>query len=256
MSAAHARGVVHRDIKPANVVIDRETGRAIVLDFGISAAVSKKKKKDEKLTGEGVSVGTPPYMSPEQAAARQTTEKTDIYSLGILAFEFVTGRLPLKADTPEGYIAAHLQEDPPDVKAYRGDLDQQFADLINQCLKKDPEERPTADDVSRALIPPSTPLIEWPPPGLEALRGLGGRFLRSLLAITAIGVTFFALLLYAPGSGRWREFADTGLLPLGSATSTPGGGTTVHSFSTHHCVAGGRFVYDCHRVSRMAILRT
>ncbi len=230
LSSAHAQGVVHRDIKPANVVIDRETGRAIVLDFGISAAISRDKLDDEKLTREGVSVGTPPYMSPEQAAARDIDEKTDIYSLGILAFEFVTGHLPINADTPEGYIAAHLQEAPPDVREFRTDLDQQFADLINQCLKKDPGERPSADDVARALIPPSTPLIEWPPPGLEVLRGLGSRFLRSLLATAGTAVTFFALLLYAPAAGRWREFAPTGLLPLGSTTSTPGGGTTVLLF--------------------------
>jgi hypothetical protein len=244
LAAAHARGIIHRDIKPANVIIDREAGRAMVLDFGISAAVSSDKSIDEKITREGVSVGTPPYMSPEQAAAKSVSTKSDVYSLGILAFELLTGRLPLKADTPEGYIAAHLQDTPPDVRDYRPDLDQQFSDLINQCLHKNPEARPSADDVSRALIPPSTPVIEWPPPGLEALRATGSRFLRSLLATVGSGVTFFALLLFAPAAGDWREFVDSGLLPLGAATSTPGGGATVLLFLlTVTLLASGLFAF-------------
>jgi len=230
LATAHSRGVIHRDIKPANVVIDRETGRAIVLDFGISAAMAGRNSGKERLTGEGVSVGTPAYMSPEQAAAREISDRTDVYSLGVLAFELVTGQLPLHADQPEGYIAAHLQDTPPPVQSLRSDLDHQFADLINRCLAKDPDQRPSADEIARALIPPAQPPVEWPPPGLEVLRRAGWRFVRALSATGGAGLAFLALLLFAPASGAWREFTGTGLLPFGNAEQAPGGGATVLLF--------------------------
>lgn len=91
LGAAHARGLVHRDIKPANVMLDSHTGRAIVLDFGISASV-KKHATDHKLTATGVYIGTPRYMSPEQASGDELTDKSDIYSLGCLAYEMLAGR--------------------------------------------------------------------------------------------------------------------------------------------------------------------
>jgi hypothetical protein len=200
LAAAHARGVVHRDIKPANIVLDRETGRAVVLDFGISAALGRGPMAGrEKLTLQGVSVGTPTYMSPEQASAKkEITEKSDVYSLGVLAFEFVTGQLPFRADGPEGYLAAHLQETPPPVASLRADLDARFANLIDRCLAKDPDDRPTADEVARALIPTARLAIEWPPPGLDVLRGAGWKLLRALAGTALSGVAFFALLLVRP----------------------------------------------------------
>ena len=223
LAAAHARGVVHRDIKPANIIIDRETNRAVVLDFGISAALDRRSAGKEQLTLVGVSVGTPIYMSPEQAAAKHVSDRSDVYSLGVVAFEFVTGELPFKAHAPEGYLAAHLQETPPDVRTLRPDLSKQFANLINRCLAKNPNERPAADEIARALIPKARQPVEWPPPGLDAVRGRGWRTLRAIGATAAAGLAFFALLLLSPASAASSEFtrlsADGAVLGRGGAAT-------------------------------------
>lgn len=208
LAAAHARGVVHRDIKPSNIILDPATGHAVVLDFGISAALQPGALAgSEKLTLTGVSVGTPTYMSPEQAAAKDLTDRSDVYSLGMVAFEMVAGRLPFEAKGPEGFLAAHAAEIPPDVRTFRPELDRQFADVINRCLGKKPEERPSAAAIARALLPPTRHAIEWPPPGLGALRGAGRSLLNALVGLVMIGVAFFAALVTAGSEGvtaTWR----------------------------------------------------
>lgn len=232
LAAAHARGLVHRDIKPSNIVLDRETGRAMVVDFGISAALDRGAMAGrEKLTLQGVSVGTPTYMSPEQASAKkEITEKSDVYSLGVVAFEFVTGQLPFRADGPEGYLAAHLQETPPSVSSVRADLDPRFANLIDRCLAKSPDDRPTADEVARALIPTARLAIDWPPPGLEVLKGAGWKLLRALAGTAASGIAFFALLLVRPYAGVAGSEAG-GLLGLSEAPATGGSSLTLWLFA-------------------------
>jgi protein kinase-like protein len=197
LAAAHARRLVHRDIKPTNVILERETGRAIVLDFGISAVLTPTQPRGSSgrlarltggfaavdhtiqsgLTSEGVVIGTPYYMSPEQAATEPVTPKSDVYSLGVLAFELVTGGLPFVEATPHAMAAAHLNQAPPRVETLRHDLDPEFAELIDRCLAKMPVERPSAEAVARALMPDRGTQIEWPPPGLDRLTGRGWRAL-------------------------------------------------------------------------------
>jgi hypothetical protein len=210
LATAHERGLVHRDIKPANILMDREGGRAVVLDFGITAALDRTSLAgSEKLTIQGMAVGTPIYMSPEQAAAKEVTDRSDVYSLGAVAFELVTGRPPFSAESPEGYIAAHVGEQPPDLGELRQDLDPQFANLINQCLAKDPAKRPTAAEASRALLSSTHPPVEWPPPGLEQIRGRGWGALVSLGAAAAMGLFFFAMLLFGPNPGSGGGTGET-----------------------------------------------
>ena len=175
LGAAHRRKVFHRDIKPGNIVLDGETGRAMVLDFGISAAYSSRRHSlGRRLTEEGMYVGTPTYMSPEQASGEDVTGKSDVYSLGVLAFELLIGRPPFEG-TPVAVVASHLHTTPPRVDQLRPDLSEEIGTLIARCLEKSPDRRPSAEDVVQFLSPHSQPVIEWPPPGLYRLRSDGAR---------------------------------------------------------------------------------
>ena len=164
LAAAHKRGLVHRDIKPANIMLERESGRAIVLDFGISAAISPDVfTGSPTLTEEGTSIGTPAYMSPEQATGDAITDKSDVYNLCLVAFELVVGEPAFKGDSAMDLIAAHLRDTAPAIRSLRPDLDPAFADLITRCLAKDPSDRPSADQIARTLGVARQSLVEWPP---------------------------------------------------------------------------------------------
>lgn len=210
LAAAHARGLIHRDIKPSNVMLETESGRVVVLDFGISAARGASAlAQSQKLTLQGTSIGTPEYMSPEQGAGETVTEKSDVYSLGVMGFELLTGRLPFRDQSAMALVAAHIKDSPPLVASLRPDLDPQLADLVDRCLAKAAEERPAAEHISRLLLPSAHPLIEWPPPGLEQLRGLAVKLLSALAVMVSAAAGFFLLLLRTPiamspaGLNRW-----------------------------------------------------
>ncbi|MFC1640170.1 serine/threonine-protein kinase, partial [Gemmatimonadota bacterium] len=201
LASAHSRGLVHRDIKPSNIMIDRESGRAIVLDFGISAAITPEvAAKSTKLTAQGMSVGTPAYMSPEQAAGEEVTHKSDIYSLGVVAFELLTGRAPFEETNPMALLAAHINRTPPKVTTLHSELAPQLAGLIDRALAKEGEARPSADEIARALVPAPQPLIEWPPPGLERLCTNSRRFLRALRTTALLLLGIFLLFGFQPNS--------------------------------------------------------
>ena len=197
LAAAHARGLIHRDIKPANVMLERETGRAIVLDFGVSAArQSAEHRPGPRITQEGVTLGTPVYMSPEQAAAEPVTDRSDVYSLGVVMFELVTGRAPFEERTPVALAAAHLHKAPPNIESMRPDLNPEFAGLIDRCLAKDPAERPDAATIARTLVPTTSHQIEWPPPGLARLHGAGRRTLWRFRLAAAAAFAYLVILAW------------------------------------------------------------
>ncbi len=141
---AHARGITHRDVKPDNVMIERDTGRAIVTDFGIARHVDDPHGSEI--------VGTADYMSPEQAAGLPVDARSDIYSLGVTAFYAITGQLPFRAATDEQVLMLHETEPAPSVIGLRAGVPGRLAEIIDRCLAKDPADRfATAEDFAAAL---------------------------------------------------------------------------------------------------------
>jgi serine/threonine protein kinase len=132
---AHRRGVIHRDIKPANVMLDAD-GWAIVTDFGIA-----KVSESQGLTVTGATVGTPSYMSPEQCAAKELTGASDQYSLGVVAYEMLVGKLPFVAESVMAVMYAHFNEPPPPVSQARPDCPPSLANAVMRMLEKDPDQR-------------------------------------------------------------------------------------------------------------------
>jgi hypothetical protein len=194
LAAAHKKGIVHRDIKPSNIILDEDTGRAMVTDFGIAAV--KQKEKDEKqppvdLTQAGVTLGTPAYMSPEQLLAEPTTDKTDIYALGLLGYELFIAEGPYQVSSPKEMMAAHLRDTPRSLSAMRGDIDPELARLLENCLHKDPTKRPTAAEAEKRLEHGAAVLLEWPPPGLERFRAM----IRTTTRVIMAGAFVFAIPL-------------------------------------------------------------
>lgn len=150
LTDAHARAIVHRDVKPANVLWDEEREEALLTDFGIAAIVADDGDAT-RLTKTGQVVGDPRYMSPEQLLDEDVTELADVYALGILGYELLTGESPYEARTNMQWITAHLNAEPRDLVALRPDVDPRLADVLRRCLHKQPKHRPTAADLVRAL---------------------------------------------------------------------------------------------------------
>ena len=143
---AHKRGVIHRDIKPANIMLDSD-GWAIVTDFGIA-----KVKETQGLTVTGATVGTPSYMSPEQCAAQELTGATDQYSLGVVAYEMLSGKLPFIAESVMAVMYAHFNQPPRPVVQVRPDVPMDLATTVMRMLEKDPAQRfPTMEGATSAM---------------------------------------------------------------------------------------------------------
>jgi hypothetical protein len=212
LSAAHARHLVHRDIKPANVMIDSGSGRAIVLDFGISASVHRH-EQDQRLTQTGVYVGTPRYMSPEQGSGDELTDRSDVYSLGCVAYELLSGRPVFEAKGVLGLLAAHMRDTPVPLTRLRAGIEPEFASLIARCLEKDPKKRPSADELAKRLAPTRVTILEWPAPGLEGLHSRLGYLLNPFAwaSLTAL-VALFPMLLMGPRMLSMSDASATGLL--------------------------------------------
>lgn len=135
LSEAHRLGVVHRDLKPGNIMIDRE-GNARIMDFGIALSLRTK-----GTTGSGVMIGTPEYMSPEQVDQEGVDQRSDIYSLGVILYEMVTGRVPFEGETPLGVAMKHKAEMPKDPKELNPQIPDDLSRVIIRCLEKDKERR-------------------------------------------------------------------------------------------------------------------
>jgi serine/threonine-protein kinase len=151
LAYAHARGVVHRDIKPDNILLDGADGRALVTDFGIARAIIEG--SDARLTATGMAIGTPAYMSPEQSAGdREIDGRTDLYSLGIVAYQMLTGELPFTASSTPAMLVKHISEAPTPIEQKRADIPVDLARAVMILLAKDPGDRfPSAGSLVVAL---------------------------------------------------------------------------------------------------------
>lgn len=135
---AHTKGVIHRDLKPSNVLVDAR-GSVFLTDFGIA----KLLESSSQFTGTGAMVGTPAYMSPEQAQGTKVDQRTDIYALGIILYEMVTGRVPFEAETPLAVILKHLNEPLPLPSVVKPDISPSIERILLKALAKNPEDRYT-----------------------------------------------------------------------------------------------------------------
>ena len=163
LATAHERGLVHRDLKPAQVMVHKD-GRGKVLDFGLAKLTQEDVPEGAEgdltqiptriatLTGEGMVMGTAPYMSPEQVEGRAMDHRTDIFSLGVLLYELATGRRPFSSDNSAGLVSAILRDTPSSVTEINPGLPRHLARIVQHCLEKDPEARyQSAKDVRNEL---------------------------------------------------------------------------------------------------------
>jgi serine/threonine protein kinase/tetratricopeptide (TPR) repeat protein len=201
MAEAQRLGVVHRDLKPQNIMIDKE-GNARIMDFGIARALKAK-----GITAEGIIIGTPEYMSPEQVEGKEVDQRSDIYSLGIILYEMVTGKVPFEGDTPFSIAMKHKTEAPPDPRKVNAQVPEELSRMIIGCMEKDKAKRyQNVDEILSELsnVEKGIPITERIVPKRKPLTlkeitvafGLRKPFIPALVvvAIAAIAILIWQLL--------------------------------------------------------------
>ncbi len=151
LAAAHKRGFVHRDIRTGNILCEKEQQRVLVGDFGLAGVIPGGDNDDPRLTRTGEILGLPPYTSPEQLQGKEATECSDIYALGVMGYEILTGDGPFPGASNRDLIISHLQRPPQPLQQLRPDVDPDLAQILEKCLEKDPKKRPTAEYLVRLL---------------------------------------------------------------------------------------------------------
>ncbi|MCI0434934.1 MAG: serine/threonine protein kinase [Gemmatimonadetes bacterium] len=167
LAIAHAHDIIHRDVRPDNIVWMRESGRAVLMDFGIAAVAESGAEAVTRLTKSGQLLGDPAWMSPEQLRGETVTFASDIYSLGLVGYELLTLGPPYRAASRATLTQAHLNAAPIPLESIRPGTLKPLAELLLRCLSKRPERRPSAAELGRALERTSRPRLA--PSGFQAL---------------------------------------------------------------------------------------
>jgi len=155
LAYAHSKNIIHRDIKPENIMIE-ETGRVVVMDFGLA----RRADSPSRLTRTGTFLGTPEYASPEQCETKDITCATDVYSLGVVLYEMLAGRVPFEAETPLALFARIVREEPSPLRELNPNVSARTASLVARTMSKEPTKRPTAAEVFEEI---NAILAELPP---------------------------------------------------------------------------------------------
>ncbi|MDR0342310.1 MAG: serine/threonine protein kinase, partial [Nocardiopsaceae bacterium] len=239
LAAAHAAGVVHRDIKPANLVLDGDCPLKIV-DFGIARLAEAA----QALTASGLTLGTPAYLSPEQAAGQPAGPRSDLYALGCVLYALLTGQPPFTGEHPAATVQQHLTAPPPAVGERRPDVPAGTGQLLAALLAKDPQDRPPgAVDVQRWLaqllpaappasqgatfaLPAATPQPPRPPD--RPVRARRWPLAVAGGAVTALAVALAILALTHTGGGT--QAGPPASVPPAPATTSP----APHPSASHH----------------------
>ncbi len=164
LGAAHAEGILHRDFKPGNVVLTRARKglRAVITDFGLALRSNQDVSAGAPVTGSGEVLGTPAYMSPEQVEGKELTPASDVYSLGLVLYQMVTGTRAFEDATPLSMAVRRIKEDPVPPRMIVPDLDRRWELLILKCLAREPKNRfQSGDEVAHALRDETTQLGRW-----------------------------------------------------------------------------------------------
>lgn len=209
LSYAHEAGVVHRDIKPENILISG--GSAVVTDFGVAKALTASSgASGSSLTSLGVALGTPAYMAPEQATADPNIDnRADIYSLGVVAYEMLSGSTPFPGRSPQATLAAHVTESPEPITRRRASVSPALSALVMRCLEKHAADRPqTATEVMHALDAVTTPSGGTTPAKVQPAPSKRSKTLFTIASIAAVAIAV-ALATIASARVR-REMAAAG----------------------------------------------
>jgi len=192
LAEAHGAGLVHRDIKPLNIMLQGSRGRVLVADFGIAKAAAGS---GDPLTGTGIAIGSPHYMSPEQAAGEsQVDHRSDLYSLGIVLWQMLAGELPFVAAASQAVLMSQVTRPVPPIRSKRPNTPATLAAVVDRCTRKDPAERfQTADELAQALR-----TISQTPQGLAAARRPPRWAAPAVLVATVLVVAAGAWMLLGP----------------------------------------------------------
>jgi serine/threonine protein kinase/Tfp pilus assembly protein PilF len=215
LAEAHKLGVIHRDLKPHNIMIDRD-GNAKIMDFGIARTLA-----GAGTTAQGVIIGTPEYMSPEQVEGKAADQRSDIYALGIIIYEMLTGRVPFEGDTPLSVAYKHKNEIPPSPKKLNPQIPEDLSRLILRCLEKTKERRyQTAEEFLSELakIEEGLPTAERIAPRIKPTvsKEITVKFTPKKLIIPALAI--FAVVAIV--IGLWKFLPKKGTRPASTGVSS------------------------------------